>query len=157
MKKNVMETIESLVKDNMNNGASEEDAHLYVNQYMKAQLNDRIKPAAVKFNTAASKALGGVILPVVHMEYFDTMRLSLESNEKESVKLATVQVFAGQMVDGAVATLATAQENGIKNKDFEAVCNQAIEFLTGFEQFTINVDDFVKSTIKNINTEKRGN
>lgn len=157
MKKNVMETIESLVKDNMNNGASEEDAHLYVNQYMKAQLNDRVKPAAAKFNTAASKALGGIILPVVHMEYFDTMRLSLESNEKESLKLSSIQVFAGQMVDGAVATLATAKENGIKNKDFEAVCNQAIEFLTGFEQFTINVDDFVKSTIKNINNEKRGN
>ena len=157
MKKNVMETIESLIKDNINQGASEEDAHLYVNQYMKAQLNDRVKPVAVKFNTAASNALDGVILPVVHMEYFDTMRLSLESDEKESLKLPSIQVFAGQMVDGAVATLATAQNNGVKNKDFEAVSNQAIEFLKGFEQFTINVDDFVKSTIKNINNEKRGN
>ena len=157
MKNDVMKTIESLIKDNMSKGASEEDAHLYVNQYMKAQLNDRVKPAAVKFNTAASKALSGVILPVVHMEYFDTMRLSLESNEKESLKLSSIQVFAGQLVDGAVDTLSTAKDNGIQNHEFEAVCTQAIEFLKGFEQFTINVDDFVKSTIKNINTEKRGN
>lgn len=149
MKNDVMKTIESLIKDNMNKGASEEDAHLYVNQYMKAQLTDRIEPAAVKFNKATARALDGVVLPVVYSEYFDTIDAFLDSDEKESVKLATVQVFAGQLVDGAVDTLATAKDNGIQNREFEAVCTQAIEFLKGFEQFTINVDDFVKSTIKN--------
>ena len=157
MKQDVMKTIESLIKDNMNQGSSDEDVHRHVNQYMKAQLTDRIEPAAVKFNKATARALDGVVLPVVYSEYFDTIVAFLDSDEKESVKLATVQVFAGQLVDGAVDTLTTAKANGIQNREFEAVCTQAIEFLKGFEQFTINVDDFVKSTIKNINTEKRGN
>ena len=159
MKNNVMKTIESLVliKNNMDKEASEEDVHRHVNQYVHTQINDRIRPEAMKFNKATIQALDGVVLPVVYSEYFDTIDAFLDSDEKESVKLATVQVFAGQMVDGAVDTLATAKDNGIQNREFEAVCTQAIEFLKGFEQFTINVDDFAKSTIKNINTEKRGN
>lgn len=149
MKNDVMKTIESLIKDNMNKGSSEEDVLRHVNQYLHAQINDRIRPTAMKFNKATARALDGVVLPVVYSEYFDTIDAFLDSDEKESIKLATVQVFAGQLVDGAVDTLATAKDNGIQNHKFEAVCTQAIEFLKGFEQFTINVNDFVKSTIKN--------
>lgn len=149
MKNNVMKTIESLIKDNFEKGASEAEVYGHVNQYVHTQINDHVRPAAMKFNKATARALDGVVLPVVYSEYFDTIDAFLDSNEKEPVKLSGVQVFAGQLVDGAVDTLATAKANGIKNNTFDAACKQAIEFLKGFEQFTINVDEFVQSTIKN--------
>lgn len=149
MKHNIMKTIESLIKDNFEKGASEVEVYGHVNQYVLAQINDHVRPEVMKFNKATTRALDGVVLPVVYSEYFDTIDAFLDSDEKEPVKLATIQVFAGQLVDGAVDTLATAKDNGIQNREFEAVCTQAIEFLKEFEKFTINVNDFVKSTIKN--------